>query len=267
MDCAENNQFLHCKAKLWAIQSFAGVGMSVTVLQQRLARRLRWQKQAHMLEKQAVALQKPLKVLRHWQAERLAASFAHFLEDPRKRPAAEFFLSDLYGEIDFKQRDDEAAKILPKMTRLLPENLLMAAVDAIELSVLSHALDLRMAGVMRELAMNSTDMTFSDYQQVYRRVGLPRLRQKQIDLVRQIGYRLDAVVQKHGIAKLLAASRLPARLLGLQHLQNFLERGFTAFHHLGGANAFLAEIYEQETAIARRLQRGAANPFNPPFTA
>lgn len=235
--------------------------MSVTVLQQRLLRRLRWQKHVHAKENAAMALQPRLKQLRHWQSERLAASFAHFLRDAKKRPAAAFFLSDLYGEIDFKQRDDEAAKILPRMTRLLPENLLIAAVDAIELSALSHALDLRMAQTMQA----DTALTPAEYQRVYRKVGLPRLRRRQIDLVRQIGYRLDAVVQKHGVAKLLAASRLPARLLGLQHLQSFLERGFSAFHHLGGANAFLAEIHQQENTIARRLQRGAADPFSPPF--
>lgn len=235
--------------------------MSVTVLQQRLLRRLRWQKQAHAQEKANKAIRSQLRELRHWQSERLAASFAHFLEDAKKRPAAAFFLSDLYGEIDFKQRDDEAAKILPRMTRLLPDNLLHAAVDAIELSALSHALDMRMA---QELQKDDA-LSQVEYQRVYRKVGLPRLRKRQIDLVQQIGYRLDAVVQKHGVAKLLAASRLPARLLGLQHLQSFLERGFTAFHHLGGANAFLAEIHQQESVIAARLQRGVSNPFSPPF--
>ena len=65
---------------------------------------------------------------------------------------------------------------------------------------------------------------------------------------------------------LLSASRLPARLLGLGHLQSFLERGFSAFNHLGGASYFLNEIHAQESAIARRLMSGAADPFSPPFS-
>ncbi len=96
--------------------------------------------------------------------------------------------------------------------------------------------------------------------------AIPRLRRRQIDLVMDVGVRLDAVVQKHGISRLLAASRLPARMLGLGHLQSFLERGFGAFNHLGGASYFLNEIHSQESAIARRLMSGAENPFDPPFS-
>jgi hypothetical protein len=239
--------------------------MAVNDLQSRLARRLRWQKQAHLLEKQDVVLAKWLPVLRAWQAKRLAGSFAHFMDDPRKQPAASFFLSDLYGDADFMKRDEEAAKILPKMSRLLPENLLTAAVDAIELSVLSHAIDMRMARELHQSGRKPSSLDAQLYQSVYRRVGLRRLRRRQIDLVMDVGSRLDAVVQKHGISKLLAASRLPARMLGLQHLQSFLERGFSAFNHLGGADAFLDEIHRQETCIAERLMTGAPDPFKPPF--
>ena len=119
--------------------------MALNDLQSRLARRLRWQQDAHRLERDDPRLANSLSALRAWQAERLANSFAEFLADPATRPAAAFFLSDLYGDADFLQRDLEAARILPKMARILPESLLQAAVDAIELSVLSHALDLRMA--------------------------------------------------------------------------------------------------------------------------
>ena len=240
--------------------------MAVNDLQSRLGRRLRWQKQAHLLEKQDVVLCRWLPALRAWQAKRLAASFEHFMEDPRKRPAAAFFLSDLYGDADFMKRDEEAAKILPKMSRLLPENLLAAAVDAIELSVLSHAIDMRMARELQKTGRKPATLDAALYQQVYRNVGLQRLRRRQIDLVMDVGSRLDAVVQKHGIAKLLAASRLPARMLGLQHLQSFLERGFGAFNHLGGADAFLEEIHRQETCIAGRLASGRDDPFSPPFS-
>ena len=55
-------------------------------------------------------------------------------------------------------------------------------------------------------------------------------------------------------------------MLGLAHLQGFLERGFTAFNHLGGADAFLTEIHQQESCIARRLRLGQTRPFEPPFT-
>jgi hypothetical protein len=77
--------------------------------------------------------------------------------------------------------------------------------------------------------------------------------------------RLDGVVQKQGVAQLLATSRLPARVLGFAQLQSFLERGFLAFHHLGAASHFLHEISHQESAISARLMLGVEHPFTPPF--
>ncbi|HWS39975.1 MAG TPA: hypothetical protein VN247_01640 [Arenimonas sp.] len=239
--------------------------MSANHLQAQLARRLKWQKQAHKLEMENKELAKYLPMLRKWQANRLETSFARFLDDTKTQPAAHFFLTDLYGDREFLQRDEEAAKILPKMSKLLPVNLLQAAVDAIELSVLSHALDMRMARLLAVELPKGQKLDSKTYQKVYRKLGYPRLRKLQLDLIMDVGYRLDAVVQKHGIAKLLAAARWPARLLGLQHLQGFLERGFAAFNHLGGAKYFLTEIYNQETCISARLMRGDANPFQEPF--
>lgn len=239
--------------------------MDARRLQSQLASRLRWQKHAHELERSDKTLSAYLPPLRKWQARRLQASFTRFLDNPSTRPAAEFFLSDLYGEADFMKRDEEAAKILPKMAKILPLSLLQAAIDAVELSVLSHALDMRMAKSLSGLMKPGAALDERMYRMAYRDVGYPRLRRRQIDLVMDVGARLDAVVSKHGISKLLAASRLPARLLGLGHLQSFLERGFGAFNHLGGAGYFLNEIHAQESAISKRLMSGAENPFDPPF--
>src|SRR3546814_13512706 len=62
--------------------------------------------------------------LRRWQAARLRDSFAPFLADPSRRPAAEFFLDDVYGDRDFTRRDADIARVLPMMQRLLPEKML-----------------------------------------------------------------------------------------------------------------------------------------------
>ncbi|MBP6309045.1 MAG: hypothetical protein KA350_00075 [Arenimonas sp.] len=239
--------------------------MSVRRLQEKLTSRLLWQKQAHELELGDKVLAKYLPELRKWQSNRLRVSFNRFIENPKTKPAAEFFLSDLYGDQEFLKRDQEAAKILPMMSKILPLNLLTAAVDAIELSVLSHALDMRMARLLAKALSNGQALDSQTYQKVYRQLGYPRLRKRQLALIMDVGYRLDSVVQKHGIAKLLGASRLPARLLGLQHLQGFLERGFKAFNHLGGAEYFLTEIFRQESSISNRIMSGHDNPFQEPF--
>ncbi len=197
--------------------------------------------------------------LRRWQSNRLRMSFAGILADPKMRPAGEFFLIDLYADKDFSARDRDAAKILPMMARILPQSLLQAAVDTIELAVLSHAFDLAMADAIR--LNKKGDIDLSRYTAAYREVGCPRLRRHQIDLIIRVGKNLDAAVQKHGVYKLLKASRTPARLAGLQELQGFLERGFEAFAQLQGADAFLEKVAASEYRISASLFAGEKDPF------
>ena len=231
---------------------------------QRLGRRLAWQREAHDPVRDPRNGLPQLSLLRQWQSRRLAASFTDFLADPRMRPAAQFFLSDLYGDRDFSARDRDAARILPMMARLLPDTLLRAATEAIELAVLSHVLDLRVAEQLAARRQPIGPISVADYCRAYRHGGYRRLRQHQIELVLQVGHALDAAVKKHGVYKLLRAARIPAQLAGLSELQAFLERGFTAFDALGGADEFLDAVASRELAVSQRLFAGDKDPFAQP---
>jgi len=202
-----------------------------------------------------------LTALQRWQAERLRRSFADFLASPRQRPAAEFFLSDLYGDFDVSARDRDVERVLPVMRRVLPERLLEAATDAIELAVLSHALDLRVAEALAR--KGSRKITEADYAEAYRAAGLHRLRRHQVGLIVRLGLTLDRAVSKPMIGHLLRLSRGPARAAGLADLQSFLERGFDAFRALGGASAFVNEIARREMLVSSRLFEGHPRPFEP----
>ena len=231
---------------------------------QRLVRRLDWQKALNDPKREPRNRLPTLPILRQWQSRRLEAGFQDFLQDPAKRPAAQFFLSDLYADRDFSARDRDAAKVLPMMSRFLPDSLLRAATDAIELAVLSHAFDLRMAEQLALRPNPTAPITEADYCRAYRSTHYPRLRRHQIGLVLRVGHALDAAVKKHGVYKLLRAARLPAQLAGLSELQRFLERGFTAFDALGGADTFLDEVATRELEISRRLFAGHPQPFAQP---
>jgi len=238
--------------------------MSHQEFRDRLSRRLAWQRGAHDPVRDPRNLLPQLSLLRQWQSRRLAGSFADFLANPRMRPAAEFFLGDLYGDKDFSARDRDAARVLPMMSRLLPDTLLRAATDAIELAVLSHMLDLRMADALARRPKPMGPISLADYRRAYCRGGYRRLRRHQIELVLRVGHALDAAVKKHGVYKLLRAARIPAQLAGLSELQAFLERGFTAFDALGGADEFLDAVAGRELAVSARLFAGDADPFAQP---
>lgn len=227
-------------------------------LRHALAKRLNWQKRMNNPALEPRLALPTLGPLRRWQSERLRTSFAEILANPKMRPAGEFFLADLYADKDFSARDRDAALILPMMARILPQTLLQAAVDTIELAVVSQAFDLAMADAIK---LHKGKVDLAGYIEAYRKVGCPRLRRHQIDLIIRVGKNLDAAVQKHGVYKLLKASRTPARLAGLQELQGFLERGFEAFAQLEGADEFLNLVADSEYDISHRLFAGHKNPF------
>ncbi|MFC3816414.1 hypothetical protein [Lysobacter sp. GCM10012299] len=230
-----------------------------------LAQRLQWLlSEHHALHDPAQEPRNKLRWLpevRRWQARRLEASFDRFLSDPKRRPAAQFFLSDIYNDHDFSRRDADIAKVLPMMQRLLPTGLLETVADAIELGLLTHAFDLRMARVLQEVGGQRRKLDAGLYARAYREAGLPRLRSHQIDLIARVGLGLGNALRLPGISMLLKLSHGPARAAGVSELQGFLERGFDAFSKLGDVRSFIAEIEADERDVSRRLFAGDPDPF------
>lgn len=200
--------------------------------------------------------------IRRWQAQRLEASFDHFLADPRRRPAAHFFLTDVYNDRDFSRRDADIARVLPMMQKLLPGALMGTLSDALELGLLTHAFDLRLAHQLQELGGRRRRLDAGLYAQVYRGAGLPRLRAHQIDLLSRVGLGLGRALRTPGLGALLRLSRGPASRAGLGELQGFLERGYDAFGELGDVRGFIAEIEADERDVSHRLFTGHPDPFH-----
>jgi len=234
--------------------------MSHPALDRRLLRLLESNRRYRDPQLNPLNTQPILHALQRFQAARLRESFADFLASTRERPAAEFFLTDLYGDFDVSVRDQNIERVLPVMRRVLPEKLLAAAADAIELSALSHAMDLRVARAL-DADGGTTEISVQRYGQAYRQAGLPRLRRHQVLLIRRVGESLDRTVSKPLIGHLLRMSRMPARAAGLAELQSFLERGFAAFRALGGSGPFVNEIARRELRVSERLFAGVPDPF------
>src|SRR5512138_1846912 len=82
-----------------------------------------------------------LPLLRRWQAQRLARTYADLAADARYAPATKFFLSDLYGERDFSERDRAVKRAYPVIEKTLPRAALAPIERAMELHELSVQLD------------------------------------------------------------------------------------------------------------------------------
>jgi hypothetical protein len=200
---------------------------------------------------------KRLAEVKRWQSRRLADTYEDIAAQPRYRAATAFFLEDLYGPKDFSSRDEAMMRILPVMARILPEKAVETAALAIELEALSEDLDQRLAA---ELALGPIDE--ATYAQAYRNSSSRAERRRQIELIVAVGQRLDALVKKPFLSSTLKLMRQPARVAGLGDLQDFLERGFSAFRDVKGADEFLEVLRSRETEILNRLFSGAAAPFS-----
>lgn len=192
-----------------------------------------------------------------WQSSRLARTYADLTSDARYAKATAFFLNDLYGAKDFSGRDEAMLRIYPVMVRTLPDAAVETAALAIEVDALSEELDRRLAA-----AIEAGPIGEESYARAFRQAGTPRERARQVELIDEVGRRLDALVVKPFLFATLKLMRRPARLAGLQDLQAFLEHGFEAFRDMGGADEFLATIEGRETRILNRLFSGHPSPFS-----
>ena len=188
--------------------------------------------------------------LKQWQADRLARTYADLLASERYAPAAEFFLSDLYGPKDFRSRDDELARVVPVMVRVLPARALLTLLEAVKMDTLSESLDTDMVKALRA-AGRSHDIDWNAYAAAYQAVGRRADREQQIALVDKIGKTLDRLTRMPLIRVSLRIMEGPAHLAGLSALHSFLQRGFDAFSEMKGADEFLAIVGARETVMMK----------------
>ena len=197
-----------------------------------------------------------------WQARRLRMTYADLSVNPRYAEAIVFFQNDLYGPADFSRRDADLARVVPMMVRMLPEGVIHTTAIAMELNALSQELD---RVLLSRLPRADGTFTVAEYCKAYRRAGNFAQREKQIRLIGEIGAALEHYVKKPFIRGALHMMRQPARLAGMGALQDFLERGFNAFHSMHGASEFLATVDQRERAIMLAIVDGAVDPFPDPL--
>ncbi|MEM7586857.1 MAG: hypothetical protein AAF560_25935 [Acidobacteriota bacterium] len=201
-----------------------------------------------------------LRRITEWQVERLAVTHSDLLDSPRYRPAVQFFLTDLYGPMDFSQRDNELARISPMLARVLSENALRTMGRALEMNILTEEVDAAMERSLSELGFPET-LDEEIYASAFRRCDDADKRRRQIALIREVGEDLDQIVARPFIEQALKMARRPATFSGLGDLHQLLERGFYAFHGMRGADEFLEAIVSRELEILDRIYDRHPRPF------
>ena len=186
--------------------------------------------------------------VKRYQQQRFARDYADLLANPRYSGAARFFLDDLYGPGDFSQRDAQFARIVPAIVKLFPGEVVTTVQALTALHALSEQLDTTMARHFEALPL-----TRRTYGVAWRLTGQPAKRQRQIELMLDVGNALDVYTHRPLLRHSLRMMRMPARAAGLSELQVFLESGFETFRAMHGAQDFLTQIAQRERAMAAGL--------------
>ncbi|HSG87896.1 MAG TPA: hypothetical protein VLA56_01700 [Pseudomonadales bacterium] len=202
-----------------------------------------------------------LRALQDWQNSRLMATHADLAADPRYAPGIQFFVNDLYAPRDFSGRDADIERAYPYMVRALPRAVLDTAADAAWLYVLSRRLDDGMVTALFE-TLGVTEIDAAAYAEAYRICDAHAERTEQIEIVSILADRLDRYVRSPLVLGVLRMARGPARMAGLSDLQDFLERGTRAFHHMGGASHFVSTITDREKRLLDRIFAAHPAPFD-----
>ncbi len=201
----------------------------------------------------------PFQTLQQWQRQRLAQSYSDLINQESYRPACEFFLEELYGGLDFQERDQEVAKVMSVMVRFLPGKALLTMADAFELQALSLEFDMKMAE--RLTSTGAVELDVASYGKIYRSCGDRPLRERQILLIRDLGNELAKLVHKLLVVHLIRLMRGPAYAAGFGALQAFLESGVVSFRELEDPVYFINTIYQREWLSMQKLFAREAEPF------
>jgi hypothetical protein len=200
-------------------------------------------------------------MLRTWQSQRLTRTYADLLALPRYRPACLFFLEEIYAARDFSQRDRDMEQMYEVTKRFIPDAMLRPLALTVELYELTEALDRRLSEVLTNRLGVTDALTAALYAEAYRLCDNYDDRVRQIELISEIGRRLDGIVRSPLTGALLNLAKGPARSAGWEELVNFLVHGYKAFKHMNGAKYFLGAVRRREMRILDAIYASDPDPF------
>lgn len=202
-----------------------------------------------------------LALLRNWQAQRLAGTYADLLADPEYAAASRFFLSDIYAARDFSQRDHDFERLYHLLSRFLPAQSLHLLRRSLDLNHLSYELDRRLLGALVDELGVRDALTPELYTQGYRLCDHYDERAFQIREIVAVIEEVGAGARLPLVGVSLRLARVPAHAAGWMELYDFLERGYRAFRPLKSVEKFARTIGQREMDLLERIYGGESNPF------
>ena len=187
-----------------------------------------------------------------WQLEYMLPLYDGLRDSPNYASAVDFVISDLSG-IAISERDHDIARVVPIMSKMLPDKALRAVASAMKLNAGILAINL---SICRELYKDKSAkevISEAAYLTACREASSLDECLEYVHLTAEVGHSLDHVIRIPMIGFTLKAMRAPARLAGFAALQGFLEKGYYTFKALEDVDQFLGDITMKMTEVMTEI--------------
>ncbi|WLP95276.1 hypothetical protein [Psychrobacter sp. M13] len=195
------------------------------------------------------ALNDKLNEVQAWQRARIQATHRELFEQPKNKPMADYFITQLYGGDDFKLLAKQLERILPKakkLERLAKESALETGSLAIQAAILAIELDMHLAQwlIANDLSVNEDNMLAA-----YRGVDEADERRTQINTLKDVCYRTDKYLNSFVLRKAFGLAKSTAYRHNYQPLYDFMDAGFAAMKPLKSVGSFIDPFCKRELEI------------------
>lgn len=187
-----------------------------------------------------------------WQLDYMLPFYEDLGATADRAAAVEFFVSELTG-INISERDREIAKVVPLMSRMLPDKALHAVATAMQLNARVLGINLAICRELYKEIPIGTAITEAGYCSACRHASRLEECLDLVHLTAAIGRDLDQLIRIPMIGLTLKAMRVPARLAGFGALQQFLESGYKTFNALQDVDTFLNDMTVRMTEVFTRI--------------
>lgn len=187
-----------------------------------------------------------------WQLDYMLPFYEDLRSSAGRAAAVDFVVSDLTG-INISERDQELARVVPVMSRMLPDKALNAVATAMELNARVLGVNLSICRELHEEISIDTEITEASYCSACRRASQLEECLELVHLTAELGRSLDDVIRIPMMGLMLRAMRTPVRLAGFGVLQSFLETGYKTFNALEDVDRFLDDMTVRMTEVFTRI--------------
>lgn len=199
--------------------------------------------------------------LTNWQSERLKHTHHDLYQSPEYTRGLQFLLSDLYSDKDFSDRDNDLERIFPKIIKLLPKKIINTVGLLVELNLLTKTLDIELTQTIFE-KLNHSMVDEQSYCDAYRYCNNQDQRLHQIQLISDVGKKLDRYARSSVINFSLKITEGPAEMAGLEAIHSFIMEGFSAFHSMNNVDQMMQTLVQRETRILNNIFQYHKRPFD-----